>query len=199
MRDQPFHFSSSMKLSGLVVAALVIGSLIASRAQALATFIGSWDYVVRHDPDGRPQAAFARLQGVDDSLLWLTCSRYSATGEQPQIVSMAAAVSQKGYLGHSSVRGRSTVYWFDGGSPELGYWIYRGRIGQIADQEQVNLFLDRIASAQTLTVELSNYRLEPLRSEFQFDTADTKTVADKFRQDCRTISGLAGEKTSWNR
>lgn len=199
MSSQPSYFSLSVKFVGLVAAVLVTGSLPASRAQALATFIGSWDYVVNHDPDGKPMAAFARLQGVDDSLLWLTCSRYSATGERPQVVSMAAAVSQKGYLGHSSIRGRSTVYWFDDGSPELGYWTYRGRAGHIAGQEQVNRFLDKITGAQTLTIELSNYRLETLRSEFQFDSADTKAVADKFRQDCRTISGLAGDKTAWNR
>lgn len=185
-----------MKVFCLVAAALVTCSLTASQARALATFIGSWDYMVKHDPEGMPQAAFARLQGIDDSLLWLTCSRYSANEDQPQKVSMAAAVSQKGYLGHSSLRGRSTIYWFDDGSPELGFWIYNGRVGQIAGREQVNLFLDRIVGAETLTIELTNYRLEPLRSEFRFDAADTKTLADKFRQDCRAISSAAGEKTA---
>lgn len=193
MRKQPSYFFLILKLCSLAALAASVCSFVAGDAHALATWIGSWDYVLRHDHEGKPQAAFARLQGVDDSLLWLTCSRYSSTGEQPQTVSIAAAVSQKSYLGYSSVRGRSTVYWFDDGSPELGYWMYGGRVGQISDREQVNLFLEKLVGAQTLVVELSNYRLETQRSEFQFDSADTKTVADKFRQDCRAISGLAGE------
>jgi len=199
MGKQPSYPSLSAKICCLAVVAGAAWSMAASQAFAVATWIGSWDYVLRHDQEGKPQAAFARLQGVDDSLLWLTCYRYSANGDQPQTVSVAAAVSQKSYLGHSSIRGRSTVYWFDDGSPELGYWMYRGRVGQIADREQVNLFLDKLAGAQTLVVELSNYRLEPQRSEFQLNAADTKTVADKFRQDCRDISSLAGGNTAWVR
>lgn len=199
MRQQPFHpFSLSYFCRFAAIAGLA-WSLASSQASAMATWIGSWDYVLRHDQEGKPQAAFARLQGVDDSLLWLTCSRYSANGDWPQVMSVAAAVSQKSYLGHSSIRGRSTVYWFDDGSPELGYWTYRGRVGQIADREQVNLFLDKLVEARTLVIELSNYRLEPQRSEFQLNTADTKTVADKFRQDCRDISSLAGGNTAWVR
>lgn len=196
MRKQPFHAFLFMNFCCFAVVASIALSTASSQALAMATWIGSWDYVVRNDQEGKPQAAFARLQGVDESLLWLTCSRYSANSDQPQVVSVAAAVSQRSYLGHSSIRGRSTVYWFDDGSPELGYWMYRGRVGHIADREQVNAFLDRLVGAQKLVIELSNYRLEPQRSEFQLNSADTKTVADKFRQDCQDISSLAGGSTA---
>jgi hypothetical protein len=191
MSKRPSCLFSLAKLSSLVVAAGIASSLAAGKARALATWIGSWDYVLRQDQDGKPQAAFARLRGDDEALLWLTCSRAPADGDLPHAMSMAAAISQKSYLGQSSRRGRSTVFWFDDGSPELGYWIYRDRVGQIADTEQVAQFLDKLVRAQTLVVELSNYRLETQRSEFQFDAADTKVVAERFRQDCRDIANLA--------
>jgi len=109
----------------------------------------------------------------------------------PGTVSTTATVSQKGYLGRSTPRGRSTVFWFDDGMPELAYWIYRDKAGQMADTKQVSLFLERLVGAKSLVIELSNYRYEIQRSEFQFDTADTKAVAERFRQDCRDIAGRA--------
>ena len=166
-----------------------MGALLAAsnEAGAVANRFGSWDYVLRHDTEGQPQAAFARLYGENGSLLWLTCQRQVLDSELPPVPFITAAVLQKQYLGRSDPRGRSTVYWFDGGTPEVGHWIYRDRHGQIPDPEQVHAFVERLARAQSLTVELSNYRYETRTLEFRFDAVDTKNVADRFRQDCKDI------------
>ena len=158
-----------------------------NEAGAVANRFGSWDYVLRHDAEGQPQAAFARLYGESGSLLWLTCQRQVLDSEMPPVPFITAAVLQKQYLGRSDSRGRSTVYWFDGGSPEVGHWIYRDRHGQIPDPEQVHAFVERLAQARSLTIELSNYRYETRKLEFRFDTGDTRNVADRFRQDCKDI------------
>ncbi|WP_134496217.1 hypothetical protein [Microvirga pakistanensis] len=164
---------------------------VPERAQALAAWIGSWDYVLQHDQEGRPKAAFARLRGDDEALLWLTCTRYPNGGETQEALALSATVSQKSYLGRSPLRGRSTVYWFDDGSPELSYWVYREKAGQLASPEQVSRFLERLTGAQSLVIELSNYRYETQRSQFQLNPLDTKRVAERFRQDCRDIAGPA--------
>jgi hypothetical protein len=179
------------KISSVALALAVVSVLACDQAKALATWIGSWDYILRHDQEGRPQAAFARLRGDNEALLWLTCARHSAGEDVPGTVSTTATVSQKSYLGHSTPRGRSTVFWFDDGMPELAYWTYQGKAGQMADTRQVSLFLERLVGAKSLVIELSNYRYETQRSEFQLDTADTKAVAERFRQDCRDIAGRA--------
>jgi hypothetical protein len=134
-------------------------------------------------------AAFARLRGENGSLLWLTCQRQVLEGEEPPVSFITAAIAQKQYLGRSDTRGRSTVYWFDGGSPEVGHWIYRDRYGQIPVPEQVHAFVDRLAQAQSLTVELSNYRYETRTVEFHLNAGDTRNVAERFRKDCRDILG----------
>ena len=136
---------------------------------------------------GTAQAAFARLRGENGSLLWLTCQRQVLDSDQPPVSFITAAVAQKQYLGRSDPRGRSTVYWFDGGSPEVGHWVYRDRYGQIPEPEQVHAFVDKLAQAQSLTVELSNYRYETQKLEFRLNAGDTKNVADRFRKDCRDI------------
>ena len=190
MSNQPSYFSiakNSFRLALVLGAAGLCGT---EPAQALATWIGSWDYVVRNDPDGKPQAAFARVRGDNEALLWLTCARLSAGEDKPEALSLTATVSQKAYLGRSTPRGRSTVYWFDDKSPELAYWTYREKAGQMANAEQVSDFLNNLAEAQTLVIELSNFRYETQRSEFRFDTSDTKTVAERFRQDCQDIASL---------
>jgi hypothetical protein len=166
------------------IAALLVAP---NEAGAVANRFGSWDYVLRHDAEGQPQAVFARLYGDGGSLLWLTCQRQVLDGELPPVPFITAAVLQKQYLGRSDSRGRSTVYWFDGGSPEVGHWIYRDRHGQIPDPEQVHAFVDRLAQAQSLTVELSNYRYETRKLEFHLNAGDTRNVADRFRQDCQDI------------
>jgi hypothetical protein len=160
---------------------------ISNEAGAVANWFGSWDYVLRHDAEGQPLAAFARLRGENDSLLWLTCQRQVLDIEQPPVSFITAAVAQKQYLGRSDPRGRSTVYWFDGGSPEVGHWTYRDRYGQIPAPEQVHTFIDRLAQAQSLTVELSNYRYETRKVEFRLNAGDTRNVAERFRKDCGDI------------
>jgi hypothetical protein len=167
--------------------ALVTSAIIPTEAGAVANSLGSWDYVLRHDADGQPLAAFARLRGENGSLLWLTCQRHVLDSEEPPVSFITAAVAQKQYLGRSDPRGRSTVYWFDGGSPEVGHWIYRDRYGQIPEPEQVHAFIDRLARAQSLTVELSNYRYETRKLEFHLNVGDTRNVAERFRKDCGDI------------
>ncbi|MBJ6123900.1 hypothetical protein [Microvirga splendida] len=187
LKKPSFHTRS--RIAGLAAGLMSLAALLAvpSKAGAVANRFGSWDYVLRHDADGQPQAAFARLYGEGGSLLWLTCQRQVTDGDLPAVSFITAAVLQKQYLGRSDSRGRSTVYWFDGGSPEVGHWIYRDRHGQIPEPDQVHAFVDRLAEAQNLTVELSNYRYETRKLQFQLDPGDTRNVADRFKQDCRSI------------
>lgn len=189
MKKQLFSFALPSRMRNVALTCSMIGSFAICQAQAMAMWIGSWDYVLRNDADGKPQAVFARLRGDGDALLWLTCSKFSQNGDDQAITSVAAAVSQKAYLGYSSSRGRSTVYWFDNGSPELGYWIYRDRVGHISGWGQVTALLDKLTNTQKMVIELSNYRYEAQRSEFTFNENDTKTVAERFRQDCQNIIG----------
>lgn len=169
--------------------ALVITLVPYSEAHAIATWFGDWDYVLQHDAEAQPQAAFARLRGDKGSLLWLTCRKQIMGEDQPPVRFITAAVLQRQFLGRSDQRGRSTVYWFDGGSPEVGHWLYRDRHAQIPDPEQVDTFVDKLARAQSLNVELSNYRYETQRLEFRLNVADTKSLADRFRKDCKDILG----------
>lgn len=173
---------------GRLLFAVIVGCcFVTQQVEAAAVRIGSWDYVLKHDPDGKPRAAFARLRGDNGSLLWLTCSKASQDDDLIQVMSFAAAVYQKGYLGRSTSRGRSTIIWFDESSPELGYWTYQDRLGMLSGQDQVTTFVDRIARSQTLVIDLSNYRYETKRSEFHFNENDTKAITERFKQDCRNI------------
>ena len=185
------------RFASLALAVSIVGALASvvpqGEAQALATWYGSWDYVLRHDADGQPQAAFARLRGENGALLWLTCQQQVVEAERPPIPFMAVAVAQKQYLGRSDLRGRSTVYWFDAGSPEVGQWIYRDRYGHVPDAEQVQAFVGKMAQARSLTIELSNYRYETQRHEFRLNGDDTRSIADRFRKDCTDILGEAGK------
>jgi hypothetical protein len=160
-----------------------------NKSYGLATGFGAWDYVLRRDEEGQPLAAFARLRGENGSLLWLTCQRFASDADQPPAPFTTVAVLQKQFLGRSDTHGRSTVYWFDGGSPEVSQWVYRDRHGLIPDPAQVRDFVERLAEAKSLTVELSNYRYETQQYEFRFDPKDTMTVADRFRKDCKDILG----------
>jgi hypothetical protein len=167
--------------------ALITSTFLPTAAGAVANWFGSWDYVLRHDAEGQPLAAFARMRGENGSLLWLTCQRQVLDSDQPPVSFITAAVAQKQYLGRSDSHGRSTVYWFDSGSPEVGHWIYRDRYGQIPEPDQVHAFVDRLAQAQSLTVELSNYRYETRKLEFHLNAGDTRNVAERFRKDCGDI------------
>ena len=187
MRSSRHHTLGRAFAVGCVAA--VVSVMFHGSAHALATWFGSCDYVLRHDGEGQPQAAYARLPGEGGSFLVLTCSRQVWDSDQPPVSFITAAVSQKQFLGRSDPRGRSTVYWFDDGGPEVGHWVYRDRHGQIRDPSHVNAFVDKLAGAQRLVVELSNYRYETRTSEFRLDAGDTRRVADRFRQDCRAILG----------
>lgn len=193
LRKPSFHTRSRITALTAGFASIALLLVVPSKADAVANRFGSWDYVLRHDAEGQPQAAFARLHGTSGTLLWLTCQRQVLDSELPPTPFIAAAVLQKQYLGRSDSRGRSTVYWFDGGSPEVGQWVYRDRHGQIADPDQVHAFIQRLAQARTLTVELSNYRYETRKLDFHFDTSDTKNVAERFTKDCQSI--LRGNRT----
>lgn len=179
----PFRF----KLLTAGLTAGIIGMGVSSESHGLATWFGPWDYVLRHDDEGQPQAAFARLQGENGTLLWLTCQRFASEPDQPSIPFMTVAVAQKQFLGRSNPNGRSTVYWFDDTGPTVGHWIYRERHGQIPDPGQVWAFIERLAGAKSLTIELSNYRYETRQHAFRFDPKDTSNVADRFRKDCAAI------------
>ena len=178
---------SRLRVLAIGAAVSVSGMTYSSGSYGLATWFGAWDYVLRHDEEGQPQAAFARLRGDNGSLLWLTCQRLVSDADQPPVPFATVAVAQKQFLGRSDTHGRSTVYWFDGGSPEVGYWVYRDRHGQIPDPGQVRAFVDKLAGAQSLTIELSNFRYETRQLEFRFDPKDAKTMADRFRKDCNDI------------
>jgi hypothetical protein len=182
-------FHSRLHLVVLTAGFTSVAALLAvpTAAGAVANWFGSWDYVLRHDAEGQPLAAFARLRGENGSLLWLTCQRQVLESDEPPVSFITAAVAQKQYLGRSDPRGRSTVYWFDGGSPEVGHWVYRDRYGQIPVPEQVHAFVDRLSQAQSLTVELSNYRYETRTVEFHLNAGDTRNVAERFRKDCGDI------------
>jgi hypothetical protein len=178
-----------LKVLAMGAAVSVSGMIVSSGSHGLATWIGPWDYVLRHDEQGQPQAAFVRLRGENGSLLWLTCQRFASEPDQPAVPFTTVAVAQKQFLGRSDTHGRSTVYWFDNGSPEVSHWVYRDRHGQIPDPAQVRAFVDRLAGARSLTIELSNYRYETQQHEFRFDPKDTRTVADRFSKDCSRILG----------
>jgi hypothetical protein len=181
------HYRSRMTALAAGAGAVISSTFLPTAACAVVNGFGSWDYVLRHDAEGQPLAAFARLRGEDGSLLWLTCQRQVLDSEEPPVSFITAAVAQKQYLGRSDLRGRSTVYWFDGGSPEVGHWVYRDRYGQIPEPGQVHAFVDRLSRAQSLTIELSNYRYEPRKLEFRLNAADTRNVAERFRKDCGDI------------
>ncbi|MGF9757854.1 hypothetical protein AAII07_21890 [Microvirga sp. 0TCS3.31] len=187
MSIKPTGYRSRLRVLALGAAVSISGMIVSSDSYGLATWFGAWDYVLRHDEEGRPQAAFARLRGENGSLLWLTCQHLAPDPDQPSVPFTTVAVAQRQFLGRSDTHGRSTVYWFDGGSPEVGHWVYRDRYGQIPDPGQVRAFVDRLAGAQRLTIELSNFRYETRQHEFRFDPKDAKSVADRFRKDCHDI------------
>src|SRR5215212_2528445 len=111
-------YRSRLRVFAMGTAVSLSGMIVSSGSYGLATWFGPWDYVLRHDEEGQPQAAFVRLRGENGSLLWLTCQRSASDPDQPPVPFTTVAVAQKQFLGRSDTHGRSTVYWFDGGSPE---------------------------------------------------------------------------------
>lgn len=184
-----FRFVFHFKPLAAGLTAGIAATVFSGESLGLATWFGPWDYVLKQDDEGQPQAAFARLRGKNGSLLWLTCQRFASDSDQAPVPFTSVAVAQKQFLGRSDPGGRSTVYWFDNKGPEVGHWIYRDRHGQMPDPAQVRDFVDKLAGAESLTVELSNYRYETQQYEFRLDPRDTGNVADRFRKDCSDILG----------
>lgn len=185
MRSLRFPFHLKLLAAGLTTG--IAGIVFSSESHGLATWFGPWDYVLKHDEEGQPQAAFARLRGENGSLLWLTCQRFASESDRPSVPFTTVAVAQRQFLGRSDPNGRSTVYWFDNDGPEVGHWVYRDRHGQMPDPGQVRAFVDNLARAKSLTVELSNYRFETRKHEFRLNPKDTSNVAERFRKDCADI------------
>ncbi|WP_262027338.1 hypothetical protein [Microvirga sp. Mcv34] len=147
----------------------------------------TWNYALQTDQDGAPNRALAQVRGEGGSSLWFSCTKVSAEDEPPQ-VAVAATVMQRAYLGPSDNRGRSTVYWLDDHPPEVSHWVYRDRYGQLRGEDQVMGFVTSLATAQTLIVELANFRLEPQSVRFYLDPGETQAVVERFSKDCRTIA-----------
>lgn len=146
-----------------------------------------WEYAVKHSEQDGAGFVYARLRGEGPSYLWLSCIKTASDGDRAPILSMAATVAQKQFLGESHENGRSTVHWFDDGTPEVAPWVYRDQYGQLVGRDQVKAFLDNLSSSQTLNVELSNYRFEPIKVGFKLDPADTKAIAKRFNRDCEEL------------
>jgi len=157
---------------------------IAATTEALRT----WNYALQSDQGGLPKRALAQVRGEEGGSLWLSCTRVAGDeGEAPQ-AAVAVTVMQKAYLGQSDSKGRSTVYWLDDHPPEVSHWIYRDHYGQLRGEEQVMNFVESLATAQTLIVELANFRLEPRSVKFALDPGETSAIAERFSKDCRSIA-----------
>ncbi|WP_114944001.1 hypothetical protein [Microvirga calopogonii] len=156
-------------------------------ATAATSALRAWNYALQSDQSGLPNRALAQIRGEGGSSLWFSCTKVSGEDEPPQ-VAVAATVMQKAYLGPSDYRGRSTVYWLDDRPPEVAHWIYRDRYGQLRGENEVMDFVASLATAQTLIVELANFRLEPQSVKFALDPVETHAVVERFSKDCRSIA-----------
>jgi hypothetical protein len=146
-----------------------------------------WEYAVKHNAQDDAGSVYARLRGEGPSYLWLSCIRTPSDGEGAPILLVAATVAQKEFLGASNGKGRSTVYWFDEGTPEVAPWVYRNQYGQLIGKDQVEAFLENLSSSRKLDVELSNYRFEPVKLSFMLNPAETKAIAERFSRDCQEL------------
>ncbi len=188
MIEQFSHRSSSIRCAIAGALACLVGYGVSAGAQAAATSFGSWEYAVNRDAEKRSEAVYARTRSDDGAYLWLACTKVFDE-EHPAAISVTATVAQRQFLGKSSPRGRSTVYWFDDGSPEVSNWTYRDHYGQMSGGEPVKGFLEKLTDAETLVVELSDYRLDRRPSKFKLNREDTRSVADRFRKDCGALPG----------
>src|SRR5690349_9701642 len=156
-------------------------------AKAATGALRAWNYALQTDQDGAPNRALAQIRGEGGSSLWLSCTKVSGEDEPTQ-VAVAATLMQKAYLGPSDHKGRSTVYWLDDRPPEVSHWVYRDRYGQLRGEGEVMGFVASLATAQTLIVELANFRLEPQSVKFSLDPDETQAVTERFSKDCRSIA-----------
>jgi len=172
-----------------------IGTIVlAPTAETLAAkSTQTWSYVAQTAEDGSPNRVLARLMGEEGSAFWLSCTRIAREETEPAETIVAATVTQKAYLGPSEANGRSTVYWLDGRPPELSYWVYRDRYGQLREQDQVRSLVASLTTAETLTVDLTDYRLEPRTVKFALKPSETKAVLERFARDCQAIPRARNE------
>lgn len=179
-----FHRNAALVLActlGLAVPDL-------STLSAATGLLRTWNYALQIDQSGFPNRALAQVRGEGGSSLWFSCTRVAGDEGDPPQVAVAATVMQKAYLGPSDPRGRSTVYWLDERPPEVSRWVYRDRYGQLRGEGEVMGFVASLATAQTLIVELANYRLEPQSVKFALIPDETKAIAERFSKDCRSIA-----------
>ncbi|WP_262297500.1 hypothetical protein [Microvirga sesbaniae] len=179
-----FHRTPVLVLAGTL-------GLIAPEFSAISATSGSlrtWSYALQTDQSGLPNRALAQVRGEEGSSLWLSCTRVAGEEGEPLQVAVAATVTQRAYLGPSDPRGRSTVYWLDDRPPAVAHWIYRDRYGQLRGEGEVMGFAASLATAQTLIVELANYRLEPQSVKFALVPEETKAITERFAKDCRSIA-----------
>lgn len=174
----------------ILAAACVLGSAASSLSSIAATtgVLRAWNYALQTDQGGAPNRALAQVRGEEGSSLWLSCTRVVGDEGDPPQAAVAVTVMQKAYLGPSDPKGRSTVYWLDDHPPEVSHWVYRDRYGQLRGEDQVMNFVASLTTAQTLIVELANFRLEPRSVKFILDPGETQTVTERFSKDCRSIA-----------
>ncbi|MPR12974.1 hypothetical protein [Microvirga tunisiensis] len=179
-----FHRTTALVLASML--GLVVPDL--SAVSATTGSLRTWNYALQTDQSGLPNRALAQVRGEEGSSLWFSCTKVAGEEGEPLQVALAATVMQRAYLGPSDAKGRSTVYWFDDRPPEVAHWVYRDRYGQLRGEGEVMGFVASLATAQTLIVELANYRLEPQSVKFALAPDETKTIAERFSKDCRTIA-----------
>lgn len=180
----------SFHRKSVLVLASTLGVAVPGLSAPSATTgpVRTWNYALQTDQSGLPNRALAQVRGEGGSSLWFSCTRVAGDEGDPLQVAVAATVMQKAYLGPSDYRGRSTVYWLDNRPPEVSHWIYRDRYGQLRGESDVMGFVASLTTAQTLIVELANYRLEPHSVKFALVPEETKVIADRFSKDCRSIA-----------
>lgn len=182
MRISSYRITSSLLACGIWI------TIFNLPADAIPTnALGAWAYIAQTAEDGALNRVTAGVKGEGGSALWLTCTRIAKEEDEPLQMALAATITQKAYLGPSDPRGRSTVYWIDGQPPELSYWIYRDRYGQLREQEQVKSFVASLTTAKSLIVDLANYRLEQQSVVFSLNPVETKVIVERFARDCQAI------------
>jgi hypothetical protein len=165
-----------------------MGSNSPQAFELYSTRNGRWNYSLQTGDDGTITRVLAKVGGEERSVLWLSCYKASDEGENRDRMVVAAAITQPTFLGPSDGRGRSTVYWVDQHPPEVAQWVYRDRGGLLVGEQAVMALMASLATAEKLTVELANYRLETQNVSFSLQPGETHAIAERFSKDCRTIA-----------
>lgn len=184
----------ALRRAPFFVAAWLLGT-VALEPPADASIVrafGAWDYALQSSEGGPPDRAMARVLGEEGAALWISCTRVAREDGEAPAMTVAATVTQKAYLGPSAGKGRSTVYWLDDRPPEVSYWVYRDRYGQMREEGDVKSFVASLATAEKLIIELTNYRFETSNVMFSLKPSETKAVAERFSKDCQAIASAKG-------